>query len=114
MITPLLRQKSSDAKARAEEVERQKHLREQRQLTAQIEGLRAGLLLRRQPLQRLAVVGAGASGVELACKLADLLEGAAVIDLIEQGGFEIEASRKTRRPPDCSSRNASSDVASFW
>ena len=40
---------------------------------------------RRQPLQRLAVVGAGPSGVELACKLADLLEGSATVELIERG-----------------------------
>jgi NADH dehydrogenase len=40
------------------------------------------LRLRLRPLQRLAVVGAGASGVELACKLADLLAGAAVIELV--------------------------------
>jgi NADH:ubiquinone reductase (non-electrogenic) len=40
---------------------------------------------RARPLQRLAVVGAGASGVELACKLADLLHGSTIIELIEQG-----------------------------
>lgn len=40
---------------------------------------------RRQSLQRLAVVGAGPSGVELACKLADLLKGAATVELIERG-----------------------------
>lgn len=40
---------------------------------------------RREPLQRLAVVGAGPSGVELACKLADLLNGAATVELIERG-----------------------------
>ena len=38
-----------------------------------------------KPLQRLAVVGAGASGVELACKLADQLQGLAIVELIEQG-----------------------------
>jgi NADH dehydrogenase len=38
-----------------------------------------------RPLQRLAVVGAGASGVELACKLADQLDGRAILELIEQG-----------------------------
>ena len=32
-----------------------------------------------QPLQKIAVVGAGPCGVELACKLADLLQGAAVV-----------------------------------
>ena len=40
---------------------------------------------RSRPLQRLAVVGAGASGVELACKLADQLQGSTIVDLIEQG-----------------------------
>lgn len=40
---------------------------------------------RARPLQRLAVVGAGASGVELACKLADQLQGSAIVDVIEQG-----------------------------
>ena len=40
---------------------------------------------RGQSLQRLAVVGAGPSGVELACKLADLLKGAATVELIERG-----------------------------
>ena len=38
-----------------------------------------------RPLQRLAVVGAGPTGVELACKLADLAAGSAVVELIEQG-----------------------------
>ncbi|MFM8259299.1 MAG: NAD(P)/FAD-dependent oxidoreductase [Vulcanococcus sp.] len=55
------------------------------------------LRLRRQPQQRLAVVGAGASGVELACKLADLLEGAAQIELIEQGGELLPGSRAFNR-----------------
>ena len=34
---------------------------------------------------RVAVVGAGPSGVELACKLADLLRGQASVELIERG-----------------------------
>jgi len=38
-----------------------------------------------QSLQRIAVVGAGPSGVELACKLADLLKGSAVVELLERG-----------------------------
>ena len=38
-----------------------------------------------QPLQRIAVVGAGPTGVELACKLADLLKGFAVVELLERG-----------------------------
>ncbi len=43
--------------------------------------------LRREhrPLQRLAIVGAGPTGVELACKLADLLGDSALIELVEQG-----------------------------
>jgi NADH dehydrogenase len=55
------------------------------------------LRLRLRPLQRLAVVGAGASGVELACKLADLLEGAAVIELIEQGPELLPGSKAFNR-----------------
>ncbi|MFZ9947429.1 MAG: NAD(P)/FAD-dependent oxidoreductase [Vulcanococcus sp.] len=50
-----------------------------------------------RPLQRLAIVGAGASGVELACKLADLLQGAAVVELIEQGEALLPASRSFNR-----------------
>jgi NADH dehydrogenase len=38
-----------------------------------------------RPLQRLVVVGGGPTGVELACKLADLLAGAAGVEVIEQG-----------------------------
>ncbi|MEB3322755.1 MAG: FAD-dependent oxidoreductase [Synechococcaceae cyanobacterium] len=50
--------------------------------------------LKRQnrPLQRLAVVGAGPTGVELACKLADLTAGSAVIELIEQGPVALPRS----------------------
>ena len=55
------------------------------------------LRLRLHPLQRLAVVGAGASGVELACKLADLLDGAAVIELIEQGPELLPGSKAFNR-----------------
>lgn len=55
------------------------------------------LRLRLRPLQRLAVVGAGASGVELACKLADLLEGAAVIELVEQGPELLPGSKAFNR-----------------
>lgn len=50
-----------------------------------------------RPLQRLAIVGAGASGVELACKLADLLQGAAVVELIEQGEDLLPAARSFNR-----------------
>ena len=52
---------------------------------------------RRRPLQRLVVVGAGASGVELACKLADMLDGAAVLELIEQGPELLPSSKAFNR-----------------
>jgi NADH dehydrogenase len=51
----------------------------------------------RRPLQRIAIVGAGPSGVELACKLADLLEGAAVVELIEQGATLLPQARAFNR-----------------
>ena len=50
-----------------------------------LQHLLADLKNQRRPLQRIAVVGAGPTGVELACKLADMAEGSAVIELIEQG-----------------------------
>ena len=50
-----------------------------------------------RPLQRLAVVGAGPSGVELACKLADLVQGCAVIELIEQGPTLLPQARAFSR-----------------
>lgn len=51
-----------------------------------------------RPLQRLAVVGAGASGVELACKLADLLAGSGTtIELLEQGGQLLPQARAFNR-----------------
>ncbi|MEI6830185.1 MAG: FAD-dependent oxidoreductase [Synechococcaceae cyanobacterium ELA445] len=55
--------------------------------------------LRREakPLQRLAVIGGGPTGVELACKLADLLDGAAVVELIEQGGELLPGGRAFNR-----------------
>jgi len=52
---------------------------------------------KRRPLQRIAIVGAGPSGVELACKLADLLEGAAVVELIEQGPTLLPQARAFNR-----------------
>ena len=55
------------------------------------------LRLRLHPLQRLVVVGAGASGVELACKLADLLDGDALIELIEQGPELLPGSKAFNR-----------------
>lgn len=51
----------------------------------------------RRPLQRLAVVGAGATGVELACKLADLTAGSAVVELIEQGPQLLPQGRSFNR-----------------
>ena len=63
----------------------------------QLQQLVARLKQQQRPLQRLAIVGAGASGVELACKLADLLQGAAVIELIEQGEELLPASRSFNR-----------------
>jgi NADH dehydrogenase len=50
-----------------------------------------------RPLQRLAVVGGGPSGVELACKLADLTAGKAVVELIEQGETLLPSSRSFNR-----------------
>ncbi|WP_432785769.1 FAD-dependent oxidoreductase [Cyanobium sp. BSA11S] len=50
-----------------------------------------------RPLQRLALVGAGPSGVELACKLADLLRGSTVIELIEQGPDLLPQARAFNR-----------------
>ena len=45
----------------------------------------------------LVIVGAGAAGVELACKLADLLEGRANIHLIEQGDQVLPLARAFNR-----------------
>ncbi|MCT0247636.1 NAD(P)/FAD-dependent oxidoreductase [Synechococcus sp. CS-205] len=50
-----------------------------------------------RPLQRLALVGAGPSGVELACKLADLLRGSTVIELIEQGADLLPQAKAFNR-----------------
>ncbi len=55
------------------------------------------LQARPRPLQRLAVVGAGPSGVELACKLSDLLRGSTVLELIEQGPDLLPQSRSFNR-----------------
>ena len=62
-----------------------------------LQQLIATLRQRRRPLQRLAVVGAGASGVELACKLADELEGSAVVELLEQGPTVLPQARSFNR-----------------
>ncbi len=55
------------------------------------------LLRRERPLQRLAIVGAGPTGVELACKVADILRGACVVELIEQGEQALAQSRAFNR-----------------
>nr|YP_009530890.1 putative NADH dehydrogenase, transport associated [Paulinella micropora]AXY63579.1 putative NADH dehydrogenase, transport associated [Paulinella micropora] len=47
--------------------------------------------------RRIAVVGAGPTGVELACKLADLAEGAIEIDLIERSNQLLNSSRAFNR-----------------
>ncbi|HYP03836.1 MAG TPA: FAD-dependent oxidoreductase [Cyanobium sp.] len=59
---------------------------------ARLQQLLEELRRERRPLQRLAVVGAGPTGVELACKLADLADGSAVIELIEQGATLLPRS----------------------
>ena len=43
------------------------------------------------------IVGAGATGVELACKLVDLLDGAARVHLVEQGEQILSRSRAFNR-----------------
>jgi NADH dehydrogenase len=59
---------------------------------------RLGRLRReRRPLQRLAIVGAGPTGVELACKLADLAGDSALIELIEQGEQLLPRNRTFSR-----------------
>ncbi len=62
-----------------------------------LQNLLASLARNRRPLQRLAVVGAGATGVELACKLADLTAGSAVVELIEQGPELLPQGRSFNR-----------------
>lgn len=50
-----------------------------------------------RPLQRVAVAGAGPTGVELACKLADLLTGRAVVELLEAGPEPLVGCRAFNR-----------------
>ncbi|MEB3168627.1 MAG: FAD-dependent oxidoreductase [Synechococcaceae cyanobacterium] len=57
-----------------------------------LQALLEQLRRRPAPLQRLAVVGAGPTGVELACKLADLCHGTTRIELIEQGPEPLPGS----------------------
>ena len=51
----------------------------------------------RNPEAAMVIVGAGPTGVELACKLADLLEGAARVHLIEMGEDILPRSRSFNR-----------------
>lgn len=62
-------------------------------LQALVRGLREGPLRG----QRLAIVGGGPGGVELACKLADMLGDRAGIELIEQGPSLLSGSRAFNR-----------------
>jgi len=62
-------------------------------LQQQIASLRA----QARPLQRLAIVGGGASGVELACKLADELSGCCAIELLELGPTLLPQARAFNR-----------------
>ncbi|QNI69632.1 NAD(P)/FAD-dependent oxidoreductase [Cyanobium sp. NS01] len=55
------------------------------------------LRAQQRPLQRLAIVGAGPSGVELACKLSDLLGGTALVELIEQAGEPLQQAKAFNR-----------------
>lgn len=50
-----------------------------------------------RPLQRLAIVGGGPTGVELACKLADLVPEGCRIELIEQGPQLLPQARAFNR-----------------
>jgi NADH dehydrogenase len=62
-----------------------------------LQQLIATLRQRQRPLQRLAVVGGGASGVELACKLADELGDAALVELLERGPTLLPQARSFNR-----------------
>jgi len=55
------------------------------------------LRLRPTGTSTIVIVGAGATGVELACKLVDLLEGAAQVHLVEQGDQILSRSRAFNR-----------------
>ncbi|MEB3243029.1 MAG: FAD-dependent oxidoreductase [Cyanobacteriota bacterium] len=64
---------------------------------ARLRGVLQDLQRRESPLQRLAIVGAGPTGVELACKAADLLQGACVVELIEQGDVLLPHAKAFNR-----------------
>ena len=58
---------------------------------------RIATLKKRSLDSALVIVGAGATGVELACKLADLLDGAAALHLIEMGSSILPNSTAFNR-----------------
>lgn len=62
-----------------------------------LQQLIANLRQRQRPLQRLAVVGGGASGIELSCKLADELGDAALVELLERGPTLLPQGRSFNR-----------------
>jgi len=62
-----------------------------------LQSLLSDLAREERPLQRLAVVGAGPTGVELACKLADLVPDSCRIELIEQGARLLPQARSFNR-----------------
>ena len=60
----------------------------------QLQQLVQRLRQQQRPLQRIVIVGPGASGEQLDCKLADLLARAAVVELIEKGE-ELQPSARS-------------------
>lgn len=64
---------------------------------ARLRGVIEELGRKESPLQRLAIVGAGPTGVELACKVADMVPGACVVELIEQGDQVLPQGRAFNR-----------------
>lgn len=64
---------------------------------APLQELLRQLRLRPSGTSSVVIVGAGATGVELACKLVDLLEGAAQVHLVDQGDQILARSRAFNR-----------------
>lgn len=62
-----------------------------------LQALLAELRRSPRPMQRLAVVGAGPTGVELACKLADLVPSGTLIELIELGPTPLAEAKAFNR-----------------
>jgi NADH dehydrogenase len=62
-----------------------------------LQALLAELRRSPRPMQRLAVVGAGPTGVELACKLADLVPDGTLIELIELGPTPLAEAKAFNR-----------------